>query len=82
MNYVFRITDNEKDEGRRQEVWSDNREEDVWFCVKDLNETPEDAVVGRDLFDAQDFIAAVRLGIRIAKRGYDDIEIVEEPWEE
>lgn len=82
MNYIIKLTDNNKDEGRRQEVWSSNHDEDVWFCARDLNETPEDAVIGRDLFDAQDFIEAVRLGFRIAQRGYDGIEIVEEPWEE
>lgn len=82
MEYIFKFTDNEKADGRRQEVWSENRDEDVWFCAKDLNETPEDAVIGRDLFDARDFIDAVKLGFRIAQLGYERIEVVEEPWEE
>lgn len=82
MEFIIKFTDNEKDEGRRQEVWSANKDENVWFCVKDLNDTPEDAIIGRDLFDAIDFIEAVKLGFRIAKLGYDGIEVVEEPWEE
>lgn len=82
MNYLIKFTDNGKDEGRRQEVWSDNRDENVWYCVEDLTETPEDATVSRDLFSGHEFIDAVKLGFRIAKRGYDDIEVVEVPWEE
>lgn len=80
--YIIKFSDNEKDEGRRQEVWSENKDEDVWFCVTDLNETPEDAIIGRELFDARDFIDAVNLGFRIAKRGYDGITVEDVPWEE
>lgn len=65
-----------------QEVWSDNPDEKVSFSVYNLCECPEDAIIGRDLFDATDFIRAVELGFRIAKRGYDNIVVTEVPWED
>ena len=65
-----------------QKVWSDNPDEKVSFFVTDLYECPEDAVIGRDLFDASDFIRAIQLGFRIAKRGYDEIVVNEVPWPE
>jgi hypothetical protein len=64
-----------------QKVWSDNPEEKVCFRVCNLCECPEDAIIGRDLFDANDFIRAVELGFRIAKRGYDKITVTNVPYE-
>ena len=48
------------------------------FSVLNLNECTEDAVIGRDLFDEQDFINAVKLGIKLAQEGYTDCKIVDE----
>lgn len=48
------------------------------FSVWNLNECPEDAVIGRDLFDEQDFINAVKLGMKLAQEGYTDCKIVDE----
>lgn len=45
------------------------------FTVGDLNECPEDAILGRSLFDAGNFIDAVRVGIQLAKDGYEDLEV-------
>lgn len=50
------------------------------FCVYDLNDSPEDAILGRRLFDAGDFINAIKLGMRIAKAGYEDLEISYEEY--
>lgn len=44
------------------------------FWVNNLCECPEDAIIGRDLFDASDFINAVEYGMNLAKLGYTDIE--------
>lgn len=44
------------------------------FSVSNLCECPEDAIIGRDLFDAEDYIRAVKFGIELAQKGYDDIE--------
>lgn len=48
------------------------------FSVCNLNECPEDAIIGRDLFDANDYIEAVRYGIELAKQGYDEVEYAKE----
>lgn len=49
-------------------------EEQNLFSVCNLNECPEDAIIGRDLFDANDYLTAVRYGIKLAKQGYDEVE--------
>lgn len=51
-----------------------NNEEKCLFSVSNLNECPEDAIIGRDLFDADDYLKAVRYGIELAKQGYDEVE--------
>lgn len=53
-----------------------NDEEKALFRVCNLNECPEDAIIGRDLFDAHDYLKAVRYGIELAKQGYDEVEYV------
>ena len=45
------------------------------FSVCNLCETPEDAIIGRDLFNAGDYLDAVRLGIKLANFGYTDVVI-------
>lgn len=62
-------------------------EEGVKFSVYNLAECPEDAIIGRDLFNASEWIDAVKYGMELAKRGYDEIETVtiddvedEEDW--
>ena len=52
------------------------------FLVSDLCECPEDAIIGRDLFDADDFIYAVRLGMDLRDKGYTDLQIIEEEYNE
>lgn len=46
------------------------------YWVYNLCECPEDACIGRDLFSADDFIAAVRLGMLLAQDGYTGIHTV------
>lgn len=53
-------------------------EENLLFTVSNLNEYPEDATINRDLFSAQQYIKAVRYGIKLAKKGYDDVEMQKE----
>lgn len=48
----------------------------VRFSVYNLDECPEDAIIGRELFDASDYLRAVRYGIELAKQGYDSVEYV------
>lgn len=49
-------------------------EDEMLFSVYNLNECPEDAIIGRNLFDADDYIKAVRYGMELARQGYDDVE--------
>lgn len=51
-------------------------ENGVIFNVYNLNECPEDATIGRDLFNAKDFLEAVKYGIELAKQGYTEVEYV------
>lgn len=68
----------------RYEDWNDfhsqeveNKEEDINFYVSDLSECPEDACIGRDLFDADDYIAVLEKGMELAKKGYTKIDVEE-----
>lgn len=60
---------------RYQEIF--NNEEHIRYSVCNLNECPEDAIIGRDLFDVDDYIKALKLGIELARKGYTDIKIKE-----
>lgn len=58
-----------------EQVYDEDKE---IFSVHNLDERPEDAFIGRDLFDANDYLKAVRYGIALAKQGYDEVEYVKE----
>lgn len=47
-----------------------------------LNENPEDAIIGRDLLSAYEYIDSIIEGFNIAKHGYDEIVIKEVPWDD
>lgn len=71
---------------RRQELYNTGDENDIkiYFSVGNLSECPEDAIIGRDLFDANDYVNVLRQGIKLAKLGYDDVfvTVVKEEKEE
>ena len=48
------------------------------YRVSNLWDCPEDACIGRDLFSADDFIAAVKFGMLLAQDGYTGIHTVYE----
>lgn len=50
-----------------QEIY--DKEHDISFSVYNLCECPEDAIIGRDLFNANDYIKALNKGISIAHKG-------------
>ena len=58
-----------------QEISDEN---EILFNVTNLDEFPEDATINRNLFSAQQYIKAVRYGIKLAKQGYDDVEMQKE----
>ena len=82
MKYVVNFSDNGEYENHCQRVWSNNDDEEINFYAYDLDGCPEDAVIGRDIFDGNDFIDVLELGFRIAKLGYDEIVINEVEWED
>lgn len=81
--FELKVTERENkyDGVTMQKVWSDNEDEKVSFSVYNLSECSEDAIIGRSLFDAGDFIGTVKLGFRIAKRGYDKITVTDVPYD-
>lgn len=83
-DYIIYFSDNEDYdyENHAQKVWSDNTDEKLWYYVYDLVDYPEDATIERDLFSGKSFIEAVKLGFRLAQRGYDSIVVKRVPWEE
>lgn len=58
---------------RGQEVYYNEDGINIDFSAYNLNECPEDAIIGRDLFDAYDYIGALNKGIELAKMGYDSV---------
>lgn len=50
-----------------------NTEDDISFYAKDLTDCPEDATLDRDLFSVYDYVEAIKLGIELGKKGYDNI---------
>lgn len=55
-----------------EEVYDGNK---LLFDVYNLTDCPEDAIVGCSLFDAFNFMDAVRLGMELSRQGYDDIAL-------
>ena len=43
------------------------------FSVHNLADCPEDAIIGRSLFDAHDWLGVVKYGIWLAQQGYTDV---------
>ena len=47
-----------------------DKENDINFGVYNLTDCPEDAIIGRDLFNSDDYIRALNKGIELANKGY------------
>ena len=62
-------------EGERYHKIVDKDDNTVLFSCSNLSECPEDAIIGRDLFDGEDYIEAVEFGMRLAREGYTEIEL-------
>ena len=43
------------------------------FDVWNLDECPEDAIIDRSLFDAHEWLSAVKYGIELARQGYTGV---------
>lgn len=51
----------------------EQNEENISFSVFNLDECPEDAIIGRGLFNTDDYINALNQGIELAKKGYTGV---------
>lgn len=47
----------------------------MYFRAYDMCEYPEDATLNRDLFNGDDYIEVIELGMLLANLGYDSIEV-------
>jgi hypothetical protein len=62
------------EEVAHQELW-DPDEKYCLFSVSNLWECPEDAIIGRDLFDSYDAEILIEHGMKWAREGYDELYI-------
>lgn len=53
----------------------DDKENGINFSVHNLNWDPEDALIQRELFNAQDYVETLNKGIELAKKGYTSVVI-------
>ena len=65
------------DEPEYQELW-DPENKTRLFTVSNLQECPEDAIIGRALHDADDAKDLMLHGIQYANVGYDSIKLIYE----
>lgn len=72
---ILKLADDQEWGLREQTVYDPDTDGEL-FRVYDLTECPEDATIDRDLFDAGDYLRAVRYGIELAKEGYDEVEYI------
>lgn len=59
----------------KQRLYSVDSETPVSFLVFDLDEYPGLAVIGKELFDADMYVKALKLGMQLGKNGYTDIHV-------
>ena len=50
----------------------------IYYSVCNLCDCPEDAIIGRDLVSAYEWLDAVRLGMQLAREGVTELEVTEE----
>lgn len=53
-----------------------DKDNDIHFSVCNLNWQPEDALIDRSLFDANDYVKALNKGIELAKKGITKIVLI------
>ena len=71
MKITLQIYENKYNGHSAHEVLIDEKHK---WSIHSLSECPEDAIIGRDLIDGNDLIAAIKLGYEAAKRG-DTLDI-------
>lgn len=70
---VYEEIDRYDDYIRGHKIYCNEDGVSIDFSAYNLNECPEDAIIGRGLFSAYDYIKALNKGIKLAKMGYDQV---------
>lgn len=60
---------------QKQRLYSTDCEIPVAFLAFDLNEYPEMATLNKELFNAEEYVKALELGMKLAKAGYTSITV-------
>lgn len=76
MVYQARLVEEYNDDAqlRGQEVFDNGNR--LLYDVWNLNDCPEDAIIGRCLMSAYTYAEIVRFGMELAQQGYTDFELV------
>lgn len=72
---VYKVIVNQEKDEYDGVCWEFIDNDMMQFHVSNLCECPEDAIIGRSLFDADDYIRAVRTGMRLAQYGYTELGV-------
>lgn len=73
MNLYVTINEEEDDYGSMiyaQDVSCED-EPQVRYFVYNLTDCPEDAIIGRDLVSAEEYLKILELGMALGRKGYD-----------
>lgn len=55
-----------------------DKKNNIDFAVSNFNYSPEDAIIDRGLFNADDYVNVLNKGIELAKKGYDKVNLIYE----
>lgn len=78
-SFILNFYDNEDYENHIHRIWNITKDDNIGgisFFAYDLTDCPEDATLTRDLFTGNEYIEALRLGMRIAQEGYTFIDVI------
>lgn len=78
LNIKLSIT--EDDEGYLTHTVSSDETDEIHFTEDELvvSQHPEDMYFYRDLFSGYNYIDVIKLGMKLAKEGYDDLNVIVE----
>ena len=51
------------------------------YSVSNLTDSPEDAIIARDLVSAEEIVEYIRFGMALAREGYTGVAVEEEEFE-
>lgn len=78
-SFILNFYDNEDYENHIHRIWNITKDDNIGsvsFFAYDLTQCPEDATLTRDLFTGNEYIEALRLGMKLAQEGYSFIDVI------